>query len=138
MGFEECDLLALSASGFAQSVEIKISMGDLKREFKKRKYMWQEYYKKHEYLPAHSEDRWFRSRWFAIPFLMKEKALPLIPENFGVFSIYENGQVERTRMPAVNKIALKWSIERRYALARNCMIKYWVTIGKAAKSIPVA
>ena len=117
MGFEECDLLALSSSGFAHSVEIKVSMGDLRREFKKRKYLFSELRKKHEYLAANSEDRWFRGRWFAIPYLMQDKALPLIPDNFGVFSVHESGQVDRVRLPTVNRKALKWPIERRLALA---------------------
>ena len=130
MGLEECDLLALSSSGFAQSVEIKVSMGDLRREFKKRKYMFQALRQKHEYLPANSQDQWFRGRWFAIPYLMQDKALPLIPDNFGVFSIHESGVVDRVRLPVINKTALKWSMESRFALARNCMIKYWIMLAK--------
>ena len=121
MHVDECDLLALSHSGFAQSVEIKVSMGDLRREFRKRKYLFS----------VNPEDKWFRGRWFAVPYLMQDKALPLIPVQFGVFSVHESGFVERVRMPAVNKKAMRWPIERRLALARNCMIKYWAEIAKA-------
>lgn len=126
LNMRECDLLALSGRGYAHAIEIKVTVSDLKREFKKRHYA----------IDAHFPDRdhqrkWIKFRWFAVPYLMREKALQFVPEDCGILCIHEglhlprSQKVTRERLPKPNREALPWPYHKRFELARNGVIKYW-------------
>jgi len=71
-GLHECDVLIIQKSKFAIEVEIKISIADLKADFKK----------KHGHI---SEQ--IKYLYYAIPERLYEKALPLIPLEAGILTI---------------------------------------------------
>lgn len=120
----ECDLLILTASGWATEVEIKISVSDLKKDATK----------KH----AHSSDK-ICYIYFAIP----DKLIPyiaLIPERAGIvlISSYEyrdytilnaplvnsfRGRIVRN--PTENKNAVKWTDKERMNLSRLGCMRIW-------------
>lgn len=68
----ECDMLALDTKGRFTEIEIKISLSDLKADFKK----------------GHNHSSKFISRLiYAIPFELLEKAFPLIPDHCGIIVV---------------------------------------------------
>lgn len=70
----ECDLLALDSNNRFTEVEIKISLSDLKADFKK----------------AHGHRSPYISRLvYAFPDFMLEKAEPLIPKECGIIRVSE-------------------------------------------------
>lgn len=71
----ECDMLALDNKDRFTEIEIKISIADLKADFKK----------------AHGHKSKYITRLvYAFPDSMLEKALPLIPKEFGIITVTEN------------------------------------------------
>jgi len=79
----ECDMLALSQDGYFTEIEIKISMSDLRHDFKK----------------GHGHKSSIISRLvYAFPVEMLEKALPLIPTNCGIIVIQENYYIDSNKV----------------------------------------
>jgi hypothetical protein len=73
--YREVDLMIVHPSGFCDEVEIKISVGDLKADAKKRH--------------AHKSDRLFRRLWFAIwSEKIHEEHYVHIPEQAGILTMY--------------------------------------------------
>lgn len=68
----ECDLLAMCSQGRFTEVEIKISIADLKADFKK--------------LHGHRH-KYITRLVYAIPDELLEKSLPLIPANCGIITV---------------------------------------------------
>ena len=72
----ECDMLAIDGGGRLTEIEIKISMSDLKADFKKK----------------HNHESKIISRLvYAMPEKMIEKGLPLIPKWSGIISVRWTG-----------------------------------------------
>jgi len=65
----ECDMLIVTKNRYLTEVEIKISLSDLKADFKKE----------HQH-----KDENIKNFYYAFPEEMKEKALELIPEECGI------------------------------------------------------
>lgn len=92
----ECDMLIVSKNHYLTEVEIKISLSDLKADFKKE----------HQH-----KDENIKNFYYAFPEEMKEKAIKLIPEEVGILiavkkhlnSGYEYRDIECYRKPKINK-----------------------------------
>jgi len=103
----EADMIVLSQNGYAHGLELKVSKSDLRAEFKKSQYGGrgvEYYYKRFKYFS------------FAMPIELKEEALKLVPEIFGLYFV-DGSSVTRYRNPKfLNNY--KWSDKERYRLAR--------------------
>lgn len=111
LGIHECDLLIVRKSGYAIEVEIKISIADLKADFNKTH--------------GHRSTK-IKYLYYAIPEKLKEKALPLIPENAGLFIIKEESNYVICVKPAIqNKSARKLSVEEIEQLGRLATMRIW-------------
>lgn len=90
----ECDMLIVTKNYYLTEVEIKISLSDLKADFKK----------KHQH-----KDENIKNFYYAFPEEMKEKALKLIPKECGILIAVEKEcgipyrKIECYRKPKINK-----------------------------------
>lgn len=92
----ECDMLIVSKNQYITEVEIKISLSDLRADFKKE----------HQH-----KDENIKNFYYAFPEEMKDKAIELIPEEAGILiavkkhlnSGYEYRDIECYRKPKINK-----------------------------------
>jgi len=105
----ESDLLVLTTSGYLYEVELKISLADLKNDFKKKR--------------AHQNEH-LRGLFYAMPEKMYEKALTLIPYTDGILLCDESGRIKQVRKP-VCRNAEKLTLELQAKLARLGTIRYW-------------
>ena len=114
----ECDMLIVSKNQYLTEVEIKISLSDLKADFKKE----------HQH-----KDENIKNFYYAFPEEMKEKAIKLIPEEAGILiavkkhsnSGYEYRDIECYRKPKINKEAKPINdivLSRIYRLG---YLRYW-------------
>ena len=114
----ECDMLIVTKKCYLTEVEIKISLSDLKADFKK----------KHQH-----KDENIKNFYYAFPEEMKEKAIKLIPEEAGILiavkkhsnSGYEYRDIECYRKPKINKEAKPINdivLSRIYRLG---YLRYW-------------
>jgi hypothetical protein len=111
----ECDLLALTASGYAHEIEIKVSVQDLKRDHKKRH--------------GHESKR-IKCLWFAAPSVMREAMLEHVPEHAGIILVREDDGSPRPILEIIRKPRRRPGVQpftpdERYALARLGTIRYW-------------
>jgi len=104
----ECDLLVLTKSGYANEIEIKISLADLKKDIEK----------KH----GHNSDK-IRCLYFAIPSSLA-KHFCLIPERAGIIVVNSQGECFLIQKPKVNK-SRKFSDNEKYKFARLALIRFW-------------
>lgn len=114
----ECDILIVSKNQYLTEVEIKISLSDLKADFKKE----------HQH-----KDENIKNFYYAFPEEMKDKAIELIPEEVGILiavkkhlnSGYEYRDIECYRKPKINKEAKPINdivLSRIYRLG---YLRYW-------------
>lgn len=114
----ECDILIVSKNQYLTEVEIKISLSDLKADFKKE----------HQH-----KDENIKNFYYAFPEEMKEKAIKLIPEEVGILiavkKYFHNGEEYREikcyRKPKINKEAKPVNdivLSRIYRLG---YLRYW-------------
>ncbi len=113
----ECDMLIVSKNHYLTEVEIKISLSDLKADFKKE----------HQH-----KDENLKNFYYAFPEEMKEKAIELIPEEVGILiAVKKNGdgipyrKIECYRKPKINKEAKPINdivLSRIYRLG---YLRYW-------------
>ena len=114
----ECDMLIVTKNHYLTEVEIKISLSDLKADFKK----------KHQH-----KDENIKNFYYAFPEEMKEKAIKFIPEEAGILiavkkhlnSGYEYRDIECYRKPKINKEAKPINdivLSRIYRLG---YLRYW-------------
>lgn len=113
----ECDLLIVSQAGYCTEVEIKISISDLKADFKK------------EHQHKSNKIKYF---YYAIPEDLKDKALPLIPEHAGLIivkahtlNVYETSYCQIIKLPIVNKQARALTVEERIKLGSLASMRIW-------------
>jgi hypothetical protein len=114
----ECDLLAISGSGYIHEVEIKISAADLKRDSKK--------------YHGHRDNR-VACLWFAVPAELGALTLELAPARAGVICIretieYGHRVVDEVRKAQRNPTAKPMTVEQRLAVARLGVMRYWARI----------
>ena len=114
----ECDMLIVTKNRYLTEVEIKISLSDLKADFKK----------KHQH-----KDENIKNFYYAFPEEMKDKAIELIPEEAGILIAvkkhlnngYEYRDIECYRKPKINKEAKPINdivLSRIYRLG---YLRYW-------------
>lgn len=114
----ECDMLIVSKNCYLTEVEIKISLSDLKADFKK----------KHQH-----KDENIKNFYYAFPEEMKEKAIELIPEEAGILiaikkhlnSGYEYRDIECYRKPKINKEAKPINDIVLSKIYRLGYLRYW-------------
>ena len=112
----ECDMLIVTKNHYLTEVEIKISLSDLKADFKK----------KHQH-----KDKNIKNFYYAFPEEMKEKALKLIPKECGILIAVKKEcgipyrKIECCRKPKINKEAKPINdivLSRIYRLG---YLRYW-------------
>ncbi|WP_338980631.1 MmcB family DNA repair protein [Fusobacterium nucleatum] len=114
----ECDMLIVTKNRYLTEVEIKISLSDLKADFKKE----------HQH-----KDENIKNFYYAFPEEMKDKAIELIPEEAGILiavkkhlnSGYEYRDIKCYRKPKINKEAKPINdivLSRIYRLG---YLRYW-------------
>ena len=112
----ECDMLIVTKNRYLTEVEIKISLSDLKADFKK----------KHQH-----KDGNIKNFYYAFPEEMKEKALELIPKDCGILIAVKKEcgipyrKIECYRKPKINKEAKPINdivLSRIYRLG---YLRYW-------------
>lgn len=112
----ECDILIVTKNRYLTEVEIKISLSDLKADFKK----------KHQH-----KDENIKNFYYAFPEEMKEKALELIPKECGILIAVkkESGipyrKIECYRKPKINKEAKPINNIVLSKIYRLGYLRYW-------------
>lgn len=112
----ECDMLIVSKNCYLTEVEIKISLSDLKADFKKE----------HQH-----KDENIKNFYYAFPAEMKEKALELIPKNCGVLIAVKKEcgipyrKIECYRKPKINKEAKPINDIVLSKIYRLGYLRYW-------------
>ena len=114
----ECDMLIVSKKCYLTEVEIKISLSDLKADFKK----------KHQH-----KDENIKNFYYAFPEEMKEKAIELIPEEAGILIAvkkhlndgYEYREIKCYRKPKINKLAKPINDNVLSMIYRLGYLRYW-------------
>lgn len=108
----EADMVVLMSSGYAYEVEIKTSKSDIKADLKK----------------CHGHNsRLFRRLYFAVPDYLANDGN--IPQKAGIISVYRDdfggNQCKIIRQPTINKIAIKFSPEKREKLLHLGCMRIW-------------
>lgn len=114
-GMHECDLFIIKPSDYAVEVEIKISIADLKADFKKEHKHIDTYHRIHEF-------------YYALPFDLYEKAKDLIPETAGIIVCKRYGKKVTARLVRNAKRikgARKLTLEEKYKVARLGTMRIW-------------
>ena len=112
----ECDILIVTKNHYLTEVEIKISLSDLKADFKK----------KHQH-----KDENIKNFYYAFPEEMKEKALELIPKECGILIAVEKKcsipyrTIECYRKPKINKEAKPVNDIVLSKIYRLGYLRYW-------------
>ena len=112
----ECDILIVTKNHYLTEVEIKISLSDLKADFKKE----------HQH-----KDENIKNFYYAFPEEMKEKALELIPEECGILIAVEKKcsipyrMIECYRKPKINKEAKPVNDIVLSKIYRLGYLRYW-------------
>lgn len=108
----ECDILALSLSGYATEIEIKITKGDLLKDAEK---------------PHAHDSSFIKKLYFAIPEKLLEVAKENIPKRAGIMVVTKSRNSEGfetriVRKAKTNKDAVQWIEDERNQLMRlGCM-----------------
>ena len=109
----ELDLMVVKNSGYAYEIEIKTSISDLKAEkWKKNK---------------HYSNR-IKQLYFAIPWVLLQKAEPLIPERAGIYTVDEYSRVRLYRKPKINVNARRLTEKEIIKLGKLSNMRMWNAI----------
>lgn len=112
----ECDMLIVTKNRYLTEVEIKISLSDLKADFKKE----------HQH-----KDENIKNFYYAFPEEMKEKALELIPKDCGILIAVKKEcgipyrKIECYRKPKINKEAKPINDIVLSKIYRLGYLRYW-------------
>lgn len=112
----ECDMLIVTKNRYLTEVEIKISLSDLKADFKKE----------HQH-----KDENIKNFYYAFPEEMKEKALELIPKDCGILIAVKKEcgtpyrKIECYRKPKINKEAKPINDIVLLRIYRLGYLRYW-------------
>lgn len=119
----EADMIGISKSYYLTEGEIKISISDLRADFKKRKYdkeivegkMWLNDIKKHYFIVPES----IADKAFEI-IQSTDSGLIVVKKNdYGTYSVFTKIEAK------INKLAKKMSIERVLKISRLIAFRYW-------------
>ena len=109
----ECDLLALSTSGYAHEIEIKVSVSDLKADFKKA----------HQHQSMGNKTRCL---WYAAPLEMMAALLEYCPPHAGLLTVASDHAAARVLRKATPiRGARPYTEAERFQLARLGTMRYW-------------
>ena len=143
MSWGECDLLAVSLAGYVTEYEVKISIADLKREWKKQRWNPDSFRWRDSAYEAFQ--RVVKFYWIAVPENLVAKAKPLIPDHIGagLISIGESSHfggafrgwrvLEEVHRPRLNRKAKALTPERWIQLGHKGTVKYWNLARKSVK-----
>ena len=113
----ECDILTVSPSYWATEVEIKISVNDLKADFKKQ---------------HNHNSKAIKYFYYCIPEHLLQKSLNIIPKNYGIlvakpYKFNENVycKIEQYRKSKLNKESRKLTEREVSEIWRKTMFRYW-------------
>lgn len=114
MGVKECDLLMLRPTGYATEFELKLTKGDLMKDFNKT--------------DGHVSEL-IKETFFVMPMNVVSTAIQVLPKNFGVIGVKRdkdfNPVMEQIRDAQSNPNARKWTDEERMQFLRlGCMRLY--------------
>ena len=134
MRWGECDLLAVSKAGYVTEYEIKMSMHDFKREWKKNRWIGSPGNPGFHY-SYRAFKKMVKFYWIVVPGKLAAKVEPLIPEHIGagLISVSERSTpwrvndlgFEETRPAILNSKAQKITDEQRMNLGRLAAMRYW-------------
>lgn len=116
LNLHECDVLALTRSGYAHEIEIKVSKADLKKDLLK---------------PHGHRSQKIKCLWFCGPAELKEAFEEICPERAGIILIHEprttggnhRAVIHRKALP--NTSARKFTAEERLKMAELGTMRYW-------------
>ena len=137
----EADLLCLRSSDWMEEFEVKVSIGDFKREFTEKA-------RKHEFLVEGSKRNTFpgggecvvvatehkiRRFWFAVPHELLAKVKDLVPAHAGLVTVQRTSSQWRNAFDvvAVAKPAPALAMARKLTAAERCdlcrlaYLRYW-------------
>ena len=120
----ECDILTVTKHRYLTEIEIKISMSDLKADFKKKE--------------CTHKSRHVRNFYYAVPTNILSRALELIPTDAGLIVVNECSHqyiAEVYRKPIVNREAISISDKVLLELFRLGTIKYWKCVERLEKGV---
>jgi hypothetical protein len=113
MGLHEVDVLMLRPTGYATEFEIKISKGDLMKDFKK---------------DHHHASNMINEMYYAVPMNLVRHTMRVIPKEMGIVGVLRTPQGFKTdiiREAVPNKDARKWTDAERMQLLRLAYIRSW-------------
>lgn len=126
----DADLLIIHESGWADEVEIKVSVSDFRREFKTKA-------KKHRSL-VEGVPKWrgglalqphiVRRFWFAVPEKIMHQVLPLVPEHAGLIVVHPgfwSGEPRKVIKAPNLKMSRQLTPEERRAAVESVYHRYW-------------
>ena len=124
----ESDILVITPSGYATEYEIKISVADLKREWRKERW-------RNERLRRVFTNR-IRRYVIVVPHTIAEKCLPHIPDDLGAGLLsfepvtdhdgnYWGHKAHEWVKPRINGRASRWTETERIHLGQGAAIRYW-------------
>jgi hypothetical protein len=113
----EVDVMVVTPSRYAYDVEIKVSVGDLKRDASKHKWLYCR------------DQHYFRRSYFAVPESMLN-VIDLIPDHAGVLAVSYNHrqswyETREVRAAAVDNRARKVTEAELAQLGRLAMLRMW-------------
>ena len=127
----EADVVVLTPSGYAHGFEIKVSLSDLKADFKKPH---------HDEKLRHIYYQHFKHFSYAVPVELKDKAISLIPDFCGLYvfekreNIYDFSFTSCKEVRRPKKLYdYKWSEKDRLWMARLGAIRVYFLKGKLNK-----
>jgi hypothetical protein len=116
----EVDLLVVHNSGYATEVEIKVNGGDIKRDLKKRRHLFEKFYSGRESM----DKGLIRRKYFAVP--GKLAGHPDIPQGVGILAVDEDEYQAKIIRPApVNKNARRLTPDEIYKLLELGCMRIW-------------
>ena len=126
----ECDLLAMSGSGYLTEYEIKVSAADIKREWRKKRWV-----SGGRRLAAFNT--LIKEYYMVVPQKLEQVAIDNMPDFVGggiIVADYQPPEYMRrhqnpgprwVRNATINKDARKLNAEERFQLARLGTLRYW-------------
>ena len=130
----ECDLLAVSEAGYVTEYEIKLTLADFKREWKKKRWISKSGTPDDNYY-YRAFRKMVKFYYIVVPEKVSDKVEPLIPEHIGagLISIVEKpdwrtlfvGYATEVQPAIANRKAKKLTDEQRMSLGRLAAMRYW-------------
>ena len=109
--FVESDLIVVTAAGLIHEYEIKTSIFDLNREYKKRRW-------KSPFMETPS------TYTFAVPSEMAQAAMECARPEHGVLIVQQSGRIDIIKRPKRNHLISKPSAETRLKMVQRCYHRY--------------